>query len=113
MFIYILSLISAVLVPVVTVVSKTPTTIQLCWTSSGSLVESYEVVWKRDTSGECSVVKVGKTTITDGSTCYSITKLEEDSSYTITVAESNAAGSAVSEPVTGTTLEAGKGVFDV
>ena len=54
------------------------------------------------------MVDVGNTTITDDSTCYNITNLEEDSSYTITVTASNAVGSAVSDPVNGTTLEAGK-----
>ena len=53
------------------------------------------------------MVDVENTTITDGSTCYNITALEEDSSYTITVTVNNATGSVVSEPVTGMTLEAG------
>ena len=56
------------------------------------------------------MVDVGKTAITDGSTCYNVTNLEEDSSYTITVAVSNAFDSTVSEPVSGTTLEASKEV---
>ena len=59
------------------------------------------------------MVDVGNTTITDGSTCYSITELEEHSNYTITVTASNAAGSAISDPVTRMTMEAGKGVCDV
>ena len=40
------------------------------------------------------------TTLTDGSTSYTITGLEEDTSYTITVTATNAAGSAASGPVT-------------
>ena len=46
-------------------------------------------------------------TITGGSTSYTITGLEEDSNYTITVTATNATGSAVSDSVTGMTLEAG------
>ena len=46
--------------------------------------------------------------ITDGSTSYMITGLEEDSSYSITVTATNAAGSsAVSGTVTAVTGEAG------
>ena len=47
------------------------------------------------------------TIITGGSTSYTITRLEEDSNYTITVTATNAAGSAVSVPVTRMTREAG------
>ena len=50
------------------------------------------------------------TTINDVSTSYNFTikGLEEDSSYIITVKETNAAGSAVGDPVTAITMEAGK-----
>ena len=57
------------------------------------------MMWERDTSGECPDEDEGSATITDGSTSYTITGLEEDSSYTITVTATNAAGSAVSDPV--------------
>ena len=67
------------------------------------------MVWERATSGECSDEDEGSATITDGSTSYTITGLEEDSSYTITVTATNAAGSAVSDLVTGMTGEAGEG----
>ena len=66
------------------------------------------VMWQRDTSGECPDEDIGSTTITDGSTSYNITGLEEDSSYTITVTASNAAGSAMDDPVNVTTMESGK-----
>ena len=80
--------------------ATTATTISLSWSvPSGSVVDSYEVVWERDTSGECPDEDEGSATITDGSTSYTITRLEEDSSYTITVTATNAAGSAVSDPV--------------
>ena len=94
--------------PEVTVNSTTATTISLSWTSAGSVVDSYEVTWERDTSGECPDEDEGSTTITDGSTSYNITGLEEDSNYTITVNATNAAGSAVSDTITGSTGEGGE-----
>ena len=87
--------------PRVTVISSTATTIFFSWSiPSGSVVESYEVTWKRE--GIRS-----STTIIDGSTNYTIRELELEANYTITVAASNGAGSAVSDPVTGTTGKAG------
>ena len=83
--------------PSVTVISSTATTISLSWgVPNGSVVESYEVKWERNDSNN-------STTITDGSTSYNITGLEAEANYTITVAASNGAGIAVSDPVTGTT----------
>jgi len=96
--------------PITNISSVAATTISLSWTSAGSVVDSYEVLWERDTSRECTDVDVGNATITDGSTSYNITELEEHSSYTITVTATNAAGSAVSNPVTGMTGEAGEGL---
>ena len=94
--------------PTVVVGSSTDTTSYVFWSiPSGSVVESYVVMWQRDTSGECPNEDIGSTTISDGSLSYTITGLEEDSSYTITVTASNAAGSAVSDPVTGITGETG------
>ena len=93
--------------PMLTVESTTATTISLSWTSAGSVVDSYEVMWERDTSGECPDEDEGSTTITDGSTSYTIMEVEEDSTYTITVTASNVVGSAVSESVSGVTEEAG------
>ena len=94
--------------PEVTVNSTTATTVSLSWTSAGSVVDSYEVMWERNTSGECPDENNGSTTITDGSTSYTITRLEEDSSYIIVVKAANAVGSAVSDPITGMTGEAGE-----
>ena len=74
------------------------------------MVDSYEVIRERDISGECPDVDEGSSTITDGSTNYTITGLEEDSSYTITVTATNEAGSVVSVPVTAMTGEAGEGL---
>ena len=89
---------------------RAATTISITWTGTWSVVDSYEVMWERDTSGECPGVDEGSTTITGGSTSYTISGLEEDSSYTITVTATNAAGSAVSIPVTAMTGEAGVGL---
>ena len=90
--------------------STTPTTIPLTWTSAGSEVDSYEVTWERDTSGKCPDVDEGSNTITDDSTNYTISGLQEGSNYTINVTATNTAGSAVSIPVTAMTGEAGEGL---
>ena len=71
------------------------------------------VIWKRDTSEECSDEDGGNNTITDGSTSYSIENVEEGSSYTITVTATNAAGSVVSDPVMGVTEEVGEEQVDM
>ena len=97
------SLIPVVVPPVVSVGSTTPTTIPFSWTSPGPVVDSYVVTW---TSRECPNVDEGNTiTITDGSTSYIISGLQEGSSYTINVTTTNTAGSAVSDSVTGRTQE--------
>ena len=90
----------------VTVDSTTVTSISLSWTSAGSVVDNYEAVWS---SEECLEDEdEGSSTITDGSLSYTIMGLREGSSYTITVTATNAAWSAVSDPVTGMTEEIGK-----
>ena len=64
-------------------------------------------MWQRDTTGECSNEDEDSATITD--TSYTITGLEEDSIYSITVTASNTAGSSVvSDTVSPMTLEAGE-----
>ena len=93
--------------PVVTV-DSTSSTIKLYWTSPGPVVDSYEVVWMKNNLGNCPNVDMGGVNITDGSTSYYITGLEEDSIYIITVTATNAAGSAVSDSVNATTHEAGE-----
>ena len=66
------------------------------------------MMWQRDTSGECPDEDEDSISLTDGSTSYDIMGLEEDSSYSITVTASNAAGNAVSNTVTAITLGAGE-----
>ena len=86
----------------------TATSISLSWSvPSGSTVTSYEVMWQRDTSGECPDVDEGRVTITGSSTSYEITGLEEDSSYSITMRAINDAGSS-EVTLTAMTLEAGE-----
>ena len=89
----------------------TPTTIQLSWISSGPVVEIYMVSWMKDVSAKCSNNHRDTTTITDGSTSYIITELEEDSTYNITVTASIAAASGISTLVTGKTMKAGNGLL--
>ena len=93
--------------------STAATTILLSWSTSNGTVANFVVIWKRDTSEECSDEDGGNSTIADGSTDYTIENLEEGSSYTITVTATNAAGSAVSDPVMGVTEEVGEGQVDM
>ena len=95
--------------PSVSVVSTTATSISLSWSiSSGSLVDSYEVMWERDTSGECPDEDEGSITITGSSTSHTIMELKEVSTYTINVTASNAIGSTVSEFVSEMTNKIGE-----
>ena len=52
-------------------------------------------------------------TITNGSTSYTISGLQEGSSYTVNVTATNTAGSAVSDPVTGRTQETSECLFQI
>ena len=96
--------------PVISISSTTLTTISLSWTIASGTVDSYEVMWERDTSRECPDVDEGNATITNGSVSYFNVELEEDSNYTITVTATNTAGSTTSDSVTGVTGEAGEGL---
>ena len=90
--------------------TTTATTITISWTNDDPMVTSNEVMWQTDDVGGCSGGSdMDNTTITDGSTSYDITELEEDSTYSITVTASNSAGSSeVSNTVTAMTMEAGE-----
>ena len=97
--------------PSVHVVTTTATFITISWSvPSGSVVTSYEVMWQRDTSGECPDEDEGGSTInTDRTTInYNISGLEEDSLYRITVTAVNSITSIVSDTVTVITEEAGE-----
>ena len=96
-----------VVAPDLTAGATTATSISLSWTSAGSEGVSYEVMWQRDTTGECSDEDEDSATITDGSASYDITGLEEGSSYSITVRASNTADNRYSNTVTAMTLTTG------
>ena len=69
--------------------------------------------WEENGSKKCHKVDKGSAKSISGSTKYTITGLEEDSNYTITVTATNAAGSSVSVPVTAMTGEAGERQSDI
>ena len=97
--------------PSVTVVATTADSIILSWNvPNGSVVDSYEVMWQRDTSVGCSDEDEGSGTRNTNSiiTGYTISGLEEDSLYRITVTAVNSIASIVSETVTAMTEEAGE-----
>ena len=84
-------------------------TASLSWTSAGSVVTSYEVMWQRHTTLKCpDVGHEDSATVTGVSTSYIITDLYAVSTYTITVRATNDAGTAVSDELLITTTEAGK-----
>ena len=86
---------------------STATSISLSWSvPSGSVVTEYLIEWQRDTSVGCSDKDQGNTTITD--TSYTISGLDEDSRYTITVIASNTAGNSEVSNLTAVTEEAGE-----
>ena len=77
--------------------STTANSISLFWSvPSQSLVDTYEVMWERDISGERSYVDKDSCTISNDSTSYTITGLSDGTTYIITMAATNAAGTAVS-----------------
>ena len=82
------------------------TSISLSW--SVSVVDSYEVMWQRNTSQKCPDEDKGSTTITDSSTSYTIKGLEEDSTYMVTVAAVYSIGNVNSNMTVVTTSEAGQ-----
>ena len=94
--------------------TTTATTITISWSSAGSEDVSYEVMWERDTSLVCTGFSdLDSANITDGSTSYDITGLEEDSTYSITVIASNIVNSVNSEVVNGITQETSESIFIV
>ena len=95
----------------VDITSVTSTTIPLTWTSAGSVVNSYVIVWRYD--GECSGVRGGRGTVAGDMTSYTIEGLEEYITYSITVTATNDVGSAVSQVATVRTSEAGEVISQV
>ena len=78
------------------------------WTSAGSVVNRYVVEWRYN--GECSDVRGGSGTSTVGGamTSYTLERLKEYATYSITVTATNDVGRAVSEVVSVTTSAASK-----
>ena len=75
--------------------------------SQGSVVVDYIVEWKRDTSMDCLNEDQGNYTTPNNT--YTITGLEENSRYIITVRARNSAGTGdASDPITKVTKEAGE-----
>ena len=106
LYIYLLLLSLSVAVPVLTAGTITATSISLSWTSGGSEGVSYEVEWQRDTSVGCSDEDQDSTTITD--TSYTISGLEEDSRYEVTVTASNTLGEKTSNQIAPMTMTTGE-----
>ena len=82
--------------PIVSVDSTTTTSISLSWTSTGSAMDVYVVMW---TSEGCPDDRdVDNTTITTNKTetSYTIEGLREGTSYILTVTASNAVGNVTS-----------------
>ena len=100
--------VSLAVVPVLMDATATSTTIPLSWTQSGSSVDSYTVSYTY-TIRRCSSSPVsGSEDISDGNArSFTLTDLEEDSNYTITLTAISAAGQATSNQITATTSEAG------
>ena len=72
------------------------------------MVTSYEVEWQRHTSGDCSDEHSDNTTVSGSTERYDIMGLFGDSSYSIRVRATNAAGSAVSDPLVIYTTQSSK-----
>ena len=87
--------------PTVNVTSITATSISLSWClSSGSVVTSYEVMWRALSSGDEANDDGGSgTSGSMTSTSYTIQELESNTVYSVTVTVTNAAGSTVSQPI--------------
>ena len=98
------SLSHTVAAPMVTAGSTAATTISLSWTSGGSEGVSYEVDWQRVTTGDCDDEDEGSAILS--MTSYTVTGVQEDSEYTITVTASNNNGNEISESITGETMTA-------
>ena len=94
--------------PIVMEFSASPFSISVSWTSSGAVVDSYEVLWDKATPDDCPDVHTGSATVSGTPpSSYDITGLFGDSAYIIRVNATNAAGSAISGPLVVFTEEHG------
>ena len=101
MYVYIPALVPVPGQPTVSVTSITSTSISLSWSvPSGSVVTSYEVMWRAISSGDEANDDGGSgTSGSITSTSYTIQELESNTIYNITITAINAAGIAVSQPI--------------
>ena len=104
---------SLAVAPVLMDATATSTTIALSWTQSGSSVDSYTVSYtytiRRCGSGPVS----GSEEIRNGNARhFTLTDLEEDSDYTITLTAISAAGQFVSNQISITTTIAGSYLYN-
>ena len=91
--------------PSITTVNPSTSSISLSWSvPSGSVVTSYIVIW---TSEECPGGVLGGSD-TGSYTSHNITGLRGGTTYTITVAATNSAGTSSSNSMTGETEEYGE-----
>jgi hypothetical protein len=79
--------------PNIDTISVTSTSIYISWTlPQGSSVNSSEVVWLREETGQCSLDDEGSATFDDDSTNYTIVGVQEGSSYRVFVTVTNDQG---------------------
>ena len=96
--------------PVLMDATATSTTIALSWTQSGSSVDSYTVSYNYTIRrcGSGPVYVSGSEEISNGNARrFTLTGLEEDSDYTITLTAISAAGQLTSNQISRTTDTAG------
>ena len=70
-------------------------------------MDSYIVIWERIASMGCPAGSVSSMAVTNDTTSYTITDLEEGSNYSIIVQAHNSVGHGDSERLHGTTLTTG------
>ena len=99
---------SLAVAPVLMDATATSTTIALNWTQSGSSVDNYTVSYTY-TIRRCGLdPATGSEEISDGNArSFTLTGLEEDSDYTITLTAISAAGQLNSNQISTTTTKAG------
>ena len=86
--------------------STTATSISLSWSvPSGTVVDSYEVMWQLSGSDVISIV-----TLSGSTTSYTMEGLENSGLYNISVTAENDFGSVTSNPLMVSTLAAGNSI---
>ena len=106
------ALYTLVVAPVLMGATDISTTIALSWTQTGSSVDGYTVSYNY-TIRTCGSGPVsGSEEISDGNArSFTLTDLEEDSDYTITLTAISAAGQLTSNQISTTTATAGSYLY--